>query len=160
MALAQPFDQAQVDAGMLLYKPPLANCEVCHGWTGGGAFLHDEFWAKSVAPGPAILDSKLGRAAMIELVACGKVTSDLTMPKYMPSAWTAERPCYGGKVAADMAFEQLPPVAPYPLTQAQIEAVVTYVQAVYQSGGMTLGVCMKYFGEKSKGCDLFRQPPP
>jgi hypothetical protein len=154
-ALAQAFDPAEVNAGMLIYKPDIANCEVCHGWQGAGTFLHDDFWTRSVATGPPILHATLDRAGTIELIACGTVTSELKKPHYLPEAWTPRHPCWG-KVAADMPPDELPPPAPRPLTQAQIEAVVTYVQAVYQSGGMTLGVCMQYFGEKSKGCDLFR----
>lgn len=154
-AQAQPFDQAQVDAGMLLYKPGFANCEVCHGWRGGGAFLHEEPWTISVAVGPPIEQTKRSRAQLIELVACGTVTAELRKPHYLAEAWTDAYPC-GGKVAKDMPPHQLPPVAPRPLTMAQIESVVTYVQATYLNGGMTLAQCVKYFGEKSKGCDIFR----
>ena len=42
------------------------------------------------------------------------------------------------------------------LAAAQVEAVVTYVRAVYQGQRMTLANCQKYFGEKSKACDLYR----
>lgn len=154
-ALAQPADPALVDAGMRIYKPDFANCEICHGWTGGGAFLYDDFWTTSVAVGPPILATKRSHAEIVELIACGKVTAELKKPHYLPEAWTPAHPC-SGRIAADVPPEEVPPLAPRPLTMAQIEAVVAYVEATYLNGGMTLAQCMKYFGERSKGCDLFR----
>jgi mono/diheme cytochrome c family protein len=151
---AQPFDPAQVEAGMAIYKPAAANCEPCHGYGGAGALALDELGGKGTAFGPGLVASKMTRAEMVDVVSCGVRNDWLTMPQYLQKAWTRERPCYG-KVLADLNPEESPLLAPRPLTEAQIEAVVTYVQAFYQGSPMTYDKCVKYWGDRSPACGIF-----
>src|ERR1051325_6476286 len=106
---------------MLLYKPSAANCESCHAWQGTGAFAHDDFYDRSVAFIPSLVTSTLDRAAMIEVIACGRTGPDIIpMPQYLKAARTPEHPC-----AED--GQERPPVAPYALSLKQIQALATYV---------------------------------
>jgi hypothetical protein len=155
-ALAQPFDPAQVEAGMAVYKPAIANCEPCHGYGGNGALALDEYGGKGTSPGPPLLTSKMTRAEMIDAVACGFRNDYLTMPQYLPKAWTPERPCWG-KVRADLTPDENPMLAQRPLTEAQIEAVVTFVQAFYQGSTMNRAKCLQYWGDRSPACNVFTQ---
>ena len=159
-ATAQTADPAQVEAGMQVYKT--AVCEFCHGGKGNGGEAHDEYYGRGIEPGPSLVLTKLDRERMIELLSCG--TPAGKMPQYLVTAWTLDRRCYG-KVAADLPLEDRPlrpspyadPPGPYStLTASQIEAVVTYVQEVYQGKGMTLPNCIKYYGPTSRACDLLR----
>ena len=167
-AVAQQFDPAQVDAGMIVYKPAVANCEPCHGYGGNGALALDEYGGKGTAAGPPLTTLQMTREQMIEAlypivgrlvseaVSCGFRNDWLTMPQYLQKAWTSERPC-GGKVRADMKTEESPILAGRPLTEAPIEAVVTYVQAFYQGSRMNREKCLKYWGDRSPACNIFTQ---
>jgi len=96
------FDRTVVEMGMKYYRPPDGDCEPCHGYAGGGALALDTYTGRGTAPGPSLVTSKLDRAAMIELVACGSTGNEtLPMPAYLPAAWTKEHPCHG-KIAADI----------------------------------------------------------
>ncbi len=155
-AIAQQFDPAQVEAGMTVYKPAVANCEPCHGYGGNGALALDEYGGRGTAFGPPLTTSTMTRAEMIDAVSCGFRNDWLTMPQYLQKAWTPERPC-GGKVRADMKPEESPLLAGRPLTEAQIEAVVTFVQAFYQGGTMNREKCVRYWGDRSTACNIFAQ---
>ena len=152
---AQAVDQAQADAGMELFKPTGANCEMCHAWTGGGRW-NDTPFSTVPATGPSLITSSMTRAQMIEVIGCGSVRGDAVMPRYRGDAWTPQFPCYG-KVGTGATADERPVPGERQLTAAQIEAMVTYIQAVYQGKTMTLANCEKYFGPKSKGCDLLRK---
>ena len=69
-------------------------------------------------------------------------------------------PCYCGKTAADVPDVERPPMFEPFLYLDEIEAVVTFIQTVYQASagapGMNLEYCMMYFGPESRGCDRFR----
>lgn len=150
------FDPAIVELGMKYYRPPVSDCEPCHGFAGGGALALDTYFGRGTAPGPSLIPSKIDRAAMIEMVACGSLgTETLPMPAYLPAAWTKEHPCKG-KVAADIPFEQKPPLAEHPMNMSQIEAVVTFVQAFYQCSGMDFPKCQMYWGVRSPACEIFK----
>ena len=145
---------------MRVYKT--AVCEFCHGGTGNGGTVDEDNHGRRIDPGPSLVLTKLDRERMIELLSCG--TPGGQMPQYLATAWTNERRCYG-KVAADLSPEDRPlrpspyaePPGPYStLSAGQIEAVVTYVQEVYQGQGMTLANCIKYYGPASRACDLLR----
>ena len=149
VARAQEADPALIEEGMRIYKTK-AECDDCHGWTGRGGPHSGE---NEPDPGPSLVQSTLDRNTMIELVSCG--TPGGQMPRYLAAAWTETHPCYG-KIATDLPPKGLPP-APYTVLQpSQIEAVVTYVQEVYQGNGMTLGYCEKYYGPNSPACNNFR----
>ncbi|MBM3507789.1 MAG: cytochrome c [Alphaproteobacteria bacterium] len=155
-ALAQAFDAVQVDAGMGVYKPAMANCEPCHGYGGVGALALDEYGGKGTAFAPSLVTSRMTREEMIEVVACGIRNDWLTMPQYLQKAWTPERPCYGGKTLATVAESERPFLAKQPLTEAQIAAVVAFVQAFYQGSPMNLEKCARYWGDRSPACGIFR----
>lgn len=148
-ATAQEADLAVIDAGMRIYKTTAA-CEDCHGWTGRGGMANDE---PDSDPGPSLVKSEFGREALIEIVSCGKWPHE--MPQYLAIAWSETHPCYG-KTAADLSPDRRPPLPYRQLLPSQIEAVVTYVQEVYQGKEMTLEICVKYNGPKSQSCDRYR----
>ena len=151
VASAQEADPALIEEGMRIYKTK-AGCEGCHGCTGWGGLPEDEPEIYP-DPGPSLVHSRIDRDTMIELVSCG--TPGGQMPRYLAAAWTEAHPCYG-KLANDLPPESLPP-APYTVLQpGQIEAVVAYVQEVYQGKGMTLEYCEKYFSPNSPACNRFR----
>jgi hypothetical protein len=155
-ALSQTFDPAAVEAGMRIYKSNDADCEFCHGWTGGGR-QHNVNFSDTVAWGTSLVDSKLTRAEMIALVSCGKRGNGL-MPRYRADAWTPAYRC-DGKVAADVTEPPLPLLGLRQLTPTQIESVVTFIQAVYQGAGMmSIENCLKYWGPtEGRACDVLRR---
>ena len=150
VAIAQEADPVQIEAGMRVYKTT-AECEHCHGWTGRGGLANDE---PENNAGPSLVRSELDREAMIEIVSCG-TPAPREMPQYLATAWTQGRPCYG-QVAEDLLPKRLPPRPYQILRPSQIEAVVTYVQEVYQGKGMTLDTCVKYYSPTSRSCERYR----
>ncbi len=152
-AIAQQADPAVVEAGMRLFKSDAADCEFCHGWQGMGR-QHTVFFSDTVAFGTSLKDSKMTREEMIAVVSCGKRGGGL-MPRYRGDSWSAAYRC-DGKVAADItaADPPLPLNGQRQLTPAQIEAVVTYIQAVYQGTGMNVESCLKYWGATNRACDV------
>lgn len=152
-ALAQQADTAATIAtGIRVYKEQ-GECWRCHGWNGTGGLPNVGDVADAPDPGPALTTSRMDRQAMLEMVSCGRPEGK--MPPFAPGAWTPQRRCYG-KVAADLAPGERPPVAQVTLTQGQIEAVVTYVLSVYQGKSMTRAYCLQYFGvAQTPVCDPF-----
>ena len=149
-AFAQEADLGLIDEGMRIYKTRAA-CGDCHGWTGRGGMANDE---PENDPGPSLVHSELDREALIEIVSCG-APWPREMPHYLATAWSKERPCYG-MVAAELSPDRRPPRPDRTLRPSQIEAVVTYVQEVYQGKGMTLEYCIKYYSPTSRACDRYR----
>ena len=149
LAPALAADPAQIGEGIRVFRGA-GQCETCHVWSGTGGPAND---VSAVYDVPPLVRSTLDRAQMIELVSCG--TPGGYMPQYLATAWTDRRRCYG-KLAAELAAEERPPRPYTVLTQVQIEAVVAFVQEVYQGKGMTLDYCLKYHGEKSRSCELYR----
>ncbi len=159
-AHAQAVDQAQIDAGMAIYKAQ--ECDFCHGWAGAGGQAHDDHHGRAIDPGPPLVAVKHDRAALVEIVSCG--VPGRTMPQYLADAWSETRKCYG-KVAADLPAEMrpvrpapaaMPPDPVRPLTASQIDAVVAFIQAVYQVNKVTLEFCQKYNGVNSQACAALR----
>ena len=156
-APAQPVDQAYLEAGQKFYKDPPGDCGACHGWNGTGR-AHDHIYAAEFdAGGPSLMLSKMNRAEMIEMISCGGVdlSANNMMPQYRPDAWTPAYPCWG-KVAADLPADQRPIRAAINLTPAQIEAVVAYIQEVYQGKLMSWDWCSKYFDDFQRICEVWR----
>ena len=150
---AQAFDPAQVEAGMKLYKPTAADCELCHAWSGAGRY-HDTPFSPVPAGGPSLVTSTMTRAQMIEMVTCGALHYWGIMPRYRNDAWTPALRCHG-KTRADIPDDEYPVIGMMQLTREQIEAVVTYVQAVYQGTGMSRDNCIKYWGAaNARVCDV------
>lgn len=150
--LAQTADPAVVEAGMRLYKSDAADCEFCHGWQGLGR-QHNVNFSDTVAHGPSLVDSKMTREQMIAVISCGKRGNGL-MPRYRGDSWSPAYRC-DGKVAADVTDPPLPLYGQRQLTPAQIEAIATYIQAVYQGPGMNVDSCLKYWGTTNRVCDVF-----
>lgn len=148
-ATAQEADPGLIDAGMRVYKT-IAMCEECHGWTGRGGAANDE---PENDPGPSLVNTEFDREAMIEIVSCG--TWPREMPQYLATAWSETRPCYG-KTAANSSPDKRPPRPDRQLLPDQIEAVVAFVQEVYQGKEMTLENCVKYYSPTSQSCDRYR----
>lgn len=156
VAAAQTVDQAQIDEGIAVYKPPIGNCEPCHGFAGGGALAMDVYTDKGTAPGPPLTTSKMSREQMIEIIACGRLGNEtLPMPQYLVAAWTREHPC-GGKIAADLPMGEKPPLTSRPLSVREIEAVVAFIHLVYQGKSMTFETCQMYWGTRSLACGIFK----
>ena len=162
LALAPvPFSaQAQQDPGMGLYKAGGVDCEMCHGWHGGGRF-HDTTFSDVIAGGPSLQTSKMTREQMIEIVTCGKMTEGriAVMPYYRNDAWTNQLKCYG-HVRNDIPPEQMPLPGLRQLTAPQVEAVVDFVRANLVGHGATVEYCRRYFSDDPKVCDQILETNP
>ena len=168
-AQAQQADVALLEMGMRLFKDALtpadggAGCELCHNWNGVGR-QHNLLFADLVpAGGTDLTKSTMTREQMIEMVACGTFDGGRIMPRFYGDAWTNAYKCYGKTAAEDAlaASAAGPPKRPpqpgmRQLAPREIEAVVAYVQAVYQGKSMSLDWCLKWYGTSSKGCDNWR----
>ena len=146
---ASAADPAQIDEGLRLFRG-VGQCDTCHVWTGTGGLITDLPPHYNV---PSLVTSKLTRQELIDLLACG--TPGGVMPQFLARAWTEPRRCYG-KVLADLPPEERAPKPFSAMTQPQIEAVVAFIQEVYQGKGMSFAYCQKYHGEKSPACDFLR----
>ena len=158
---ARAQDAAQIEAGMRLYQGN-NSCELCHAWSGNG-FNHNMLFGPVPAGGPSLVTSKMTRAQMIEMVECGRLTQVSIMPFYRGDAWTREHPCFG-KTRAEMPYEEMPVQGERLLSRGEIEAVVAFVQAVYQGTGQGTGMnraaCLKYFSTSPRACDTLVEPAP
>jgi hypothetical protein len=154
---AQPADQAYLEAAQKIYKDAPGDCGACHGWNGTGR-AHDHIYAADFdAGGPSLMNSKMTREEMIEIISCGKINAGANnvMPQYRQDAWTPAYPCWG-KVAADIPADQRPLRTSVNLTPPQIEAVVAYIQEVYQGKFMSWEWCLKYFDDAQRICEVWR----
>ncbi|MBM3507790.1 MAG: hypothetical protein FJX64_08765 [Alphaproteobacteria bacterium] len=149
---AQEVDDATIGAGIQIFKTA-ANCWECHGWNGLGGLPVVVGDLAGMNPGPALVASKLDRAAMLEAITCGKPGS--VHPVYSREAWTPRRPCYG-KTRADLGPDETLPDIQVTLTEGQLQTVTAFVQAFYQGKPMTKAKCLRYFGVgRSIVCDPF-----
>ncbi len=147
-ALAQADGATRIEAGMKVYKT--AGCETCHSWTGTGERPDD---TPDAVAGVPLVSSALDRAQMVELVSCG--TPGGWMPNYLAVAWTSERRCYG-KLKSELPPETAVRQPASILTQRQIEDVVAFVLAFYPGKSMSFDNCVRYWGENSRFCALYR----
>ncbi len=151
-ALSQTAEEALIEAGMRIYKTDGANCEHCHYWSGRG-WQHNQLYSAVPAGGPSLVDSKMTREQMVEMIACGRYGEGSIMPMYRGEAWTRERPCWG-QVAADIKAPLQKPLWGYRmLSYDEINAVVAYIQAVYQGNGMSRDWCRKFFPGTPRACE-------
>jgi hypothetical protein len=149
---AQAVDDATINAGIQIYKVA-ANCWECHGWSGQGGLPMVVGDLAGMNPGPALVSSKLDRAAMLEAITCGKPGS--IHPVFSRQAWTPMLRCYG-KTRADLGPGEELPAIQITLTEGQLQTVTTFVQAFYQGKEMTKAKCLRYFGvAQSIVCDPF-----
>ena len=156
-APAQEADPTTVERGMRVYQSETADCKTCHGWNGTGRFNDHQYVSEVDGIGPSLATSTMDRAAMIEVISCGRVTTtaNTMMPQFRGDAWTASYPC-GGKTKADLAEGEKPLQAQYTLPPAIIEALVTYIQEVYQGKSMSWEWCSKYFKDYERICEVWR----
>ena len=148
----EPMDP--IDLGILVFRE-LGNCQLCHGWNGGGGMEVMLENGNLLDPGPSLEKSKMTAEQMVEIVSCGKVLSNNMMPAYLFEAWKPEHPCYG-KTEADLPDTERPPAWGVPLYPEEVDAVVLWVQLAYQGKPLTLELCIRYFGFESRGCDTLR----
>ena len=151
-AVGQAADPAVINAGIQIYKVA-ANCWECHGWSGQGGlpFVIGELAGQN--PGPALVDTKLDRAGILEAITCGKPGS--IHPVFSREAWTPALRCYG-KTRADLGPDEKLPDIQTTLTEGQLQTVTTLVQQFYQGKTMTKAKCLQYFSvAQSIVCDPF-----
>lgn len=157
---AQEVDTARIEAGLQLFKSVRTECSSCHGWAGlGKAADHPYSTVEDLLleyGGPSLQASTLDRAAMIEVISCGRIAGIKIMPQYRGDAWTAAAPCWG-KTAADIPAAERPLRAFNTLAPREIEIVVDYIQAVYQGKEMTWDWCRKYFDDFERICEVWRE---
>ena len=135
-------DETKVKAGLELWKS--SGCADCHGAFADGDKERDE------APtGANLRTSRLDAAALKQTISCGRPGAD--MPSFDEGAYTV-RPCGGRSLGA--APENLYP-APSKLSPAQIDTLITYLQArVIGHGRITRDECLFYYYDAlSSSCD-------
>jgi hypothetical protein len=110
-----------VSFGQRLYHDK-ADCQFCHGVEGDG---HGD--PRSPGKAPNLHLTKLDRAQLIEVVACGRLGTE--MPHFDKYAYEDSN-CYG--LSADKLGKNIPP-DPHstPLTKREIEAVVDFILATF-----------------------------
>ncbi|MBM3507895.1 MAG: hypothetical protein FJX64_09320 [Alphaproteobacteria bacterium] len=96
------------------------------------------------AGGPALTTSKMTREQMLEIVACGKFDGGFIMPNYDNDAWV-RRTCSGNPA------ERPPQPGMRMLAPREAEAVVAYIQAVYQGKAMSRAWCLRWFERSPQG---------
>jgi mono/diheme cytochrome c family protein len=122
-----------VKAGLEIWKS--SGCADCHGPFADGDKQRDE-----MPTGANLRGSRLDRAALKQTISCGR--PDTGMPSFDGGAYTV-RACYGQPLGA--APDNLYP-APRMLTPAQIDSVITYLQAhVLSRRQITHEDCLYYY---------------
>jgi len=131
-----------VKAGLEIWKS--SGCADCHGPFADGDKQRDE-----MPTGANLRGSRLDTAALKQTISCGR--PDTGMPSFDAQAYTVHA-CYGQPLGT--APDNLYP-APRILTQAQIDSVITYLQArVLGRRQITHEDCLYYYyDEPSSWCD-------
>jgi mono/diheme cytochrome c family protein len=134
--------EEQVKAGLEVWKS--SGCADCHGAFADGDKQRDE-----MPTGANLRGSRLDGKAIKQTISCGR--PDTGMPSFDAGAYT-QRPCYGQPLGA--APDNLYP-APRLLTPAQIDSVITYLQAhVLGRPQITHEECLYYYYDApSSWCD-------
>ena len=133
--------EPDLELGKRVYKK--ANCVGCHKWHGGGGGGY----------GGAALSlraTELDRDELLETVRCGRPGT--RMPYHDRNAYKTTD-CYGGTTKADLG-DEFPAQAAIFLREAEIEAVIDYVQTQLQGKGEpTKADCIAFWGEGERQCD-------
>jgi mono/diheme cytochrome c family protein len=131
-----------IEAGKRVYDK--ANCVGCHKWHGGGGGGYG-------GAALSLRETGLDRQGLIEAVRCGRPGTG--MPYHDRTAWRGtDRGCYD--MTRSELGRDLPPKAATFLRDAEIEAVVDYVQAAIQGRGEpTREDCIAFWGDAAKQCD-------
>ena len=131
-----------VQAGLEIWKS--SGCADCHGAFADGDKQRDE-----MPTGANLRGSRLDAAALKQTISCGR--PDTGMPSFDAGAYTV-RACYGQPLGP--APDNLYP-APRTLTPAEIESVITYLQAhVLGRRQITHEDCLYYYYDSpSSWCD-------
>jgi mono/diheme cytochrome c family protein len=134
--------EQQVKAGLEIWKS--SGCADCHGPFADGDKQRDE-----MPTGANLRGSRLDGKAIKQTISCGR--PDTGMPSFDAEAYTL-RPCYGQPLGT--APDNLYP-APRLLTPAQIDSVITYLQAhVLGRPQITHEECLYYYYDApSTWCD-------
>jgi mono/diheme cytochrome c family protein len=131
-ATAAP-NEDPVKAGLEIWKS--SGCADCHGPFADGDKQRDE-----MPTGANLRGSRLDGAALKQIISCGR--PDTGMPSFDGGAYMV-RPCYGQALGA--VPDNLYP-APRTLTPAQIDSVITYLQArVLGQRKITHEDCLYYY---------------
>ena len=140
-ATAAP-NEGQVKAGLEIWKS--SGCADCHGAFADGDKQRDE-----MPTGANLRGSRLDPKAIKQTISCGR--PDTGMPSFDAGAYTV-RACFGRPLGA--APDNLYP-APRTLTPAEIDSVITYLQArVLGRRQITHEDCLYYYYDApSSWCD-------
>jgi mono/diheme cytochrome c family protein len=131
----------QVKAGLEVWKS--SGCADCHGPFADGDKQRDE-----MPTGANLRGSKLEGKTLKQTISCGR--PDTGMPSFDAGAYTV-RACYGRPLGA--APENLYP-PPRTLTLAEIDSVITYLQArVLGRRQITREDCLYYYYDQPSWCD-------
>jgi mono/diheme cytochrome c family protein len=138
----EPLNEDAVKAGLEIWKS--SGCADCHGPFADGDKQRDE-----MPTGANLRGSRLEAASLKQTISCGR--PDTGMPSFDGGAYTV-RACYGQALGA--APDNLYP-APRLLTPAQIDSVITYLQAhVLGRRQVTHQDCLYYYYDApSSWCD-------
>jgi mono/diheme cytochrome c family protein len=139
---ARAQSEDQVKTGLEVWKS--AGCADCHGPFADGDKQRDE-----MPTGANLRGSRLDPKAIKQTISCGR--PDTGMPSFDGGAYTV-RACYGRPLGA--APDGLYP-APRTLTPAEIDSVITYLQArVLGRRQITHEDCLYYYYDSpSSWCD-------
>ncbi len=139
---AQAQSEDQVKAGLEIWKS--SGCADCHGPFADGDKQRDE-----MPTGANLRGSRLDGAVLKQTISCGR--PDTGMPSFDTGAYTV-RACYGQPLGA--APDNLYP-APRTLSPAEIDSVITYLQAhVLGRRQITHEDCLYYYYDApSSWCD-------
>jgi Cytochrome C oxidase, cbb3-type, subunit III len=144
IARAQSPDASDLAEGMRLYQQK-GNCRACHGWAGDGRSTDSE-----MPVGPNLRDSRLGRAALVLTIKCGRLNSQ--MPAFDKFAYSDGR-CYG-KTQADLKAS--PTRMPDPaatLQPREIELIADFMLAkIVGQGPMDHAKCVEFWGSDVEAC--------
>jgi mono/diheme cytochrome c family protein len=142
LSAARAGSEDAVKAGLEIWKSSC--CADCHGPFADGDKQRDE-----MPTGANLRGSRLDATALKQTISCGR--PDTGMPSFDGGAYTV-RACYGQPLGA--APDNLYP-APRTLTPAQIDSVITYLQAhVLGRRQITHEDCLYYYYDApSSWCD-------
>jgi mono/diheme cytochrome c family protein len=140
----KPLDAGDIADGMRLFQQK-GNCQSCHGWAGDGRKTDSQ-----MPDGPNLRDLKLNRAALITIIKCGILNSQ--MPAFDKFAYS-DRRCYG-KTQADLkSYPTRMPDPPATLQQREIDLVADFLIAkVVGKGPMNQAKCVEFWGAEKDVC--------